>query len=137
MTPGSIFSVVNSVALLTWLALIARPRHPRVLQWASQIVPFVFAMIYSVIVVMRISRVDGNFNSLTGVATFFQDPWILLAGWVHYLAFDLFVGGWIATRAAELRMSHLLLVPVLLLTFMLGPIGLLSFAILKPREALS
>ena len=64
-------------------------------------------------------------------------PGALTAGWVHYLAFDLFVGGWIATRAAETGMHHALLVPVLLLTFLFGPAGLLLFALLKPREVLA
>jgi hypothetical protein len=58
-------------------------------------------------------------------------PGLLAAGWVHYLAFDLFVGAWIAERGAALGLPHWQLVPVLLLTFMFGPAGLLAFILLR------
>jgi hypothetical protein len=56
---------------------------------------------------------------------------LLAAGWLHYLAFDLFVGAWIAERAGALGIPHLLVLPLLLLTFLFGPAGLLAFALLR------
>ena len=73
----------------------------------------------------------GGFGSLAQVEALFGVRELLLAGWLHYLAFDLFVGGWIATRAAELRLSSWLLVPMLALTFMFGPAGLLAYAVVR------
>ena len=140
LDPDLSFRLANGAALFGWLALACSPGGARWTPLARRVagrwLPLVLATLYVALLATH-WRGQGGFGSLAAVRALFELPGALAAGWVHYLAFDLFVGGWIATRAAELRMSHLLLVPVLLLTFMLGPIGLLSFAILKPREALS
>ena len=61
----------------------------------------------------------------------FDRDGLLAAGWLHYLAFDLFVGTWIARRAGQLGIAHVAILPVLALTFLFGPIGLLAFAALR------
>ena len=63
----------------------------------------------------------------TQVAQLFSHRWALLAGWIHFLAFDLFVGSWIAADGSARGIRHLALVPVLLLTFLLGPLGFLAY----------
>ena len=73
----------------------------------------------------------SNFGSLQGVQTLFQNPVMLLAGWVHYLAFDLFVGNYIKNNAAENGIPHLVIVPCLLFTFLLGPVGLLLYWLVR------
>ncbi len=65
------------------------------------------------------------------VHAFFDVPGALVAGWLHYLAFDLFVGAWISERVAALRWPHALTVVLLLLTCMLGPLGLLAHVALR------
>jgi ABA DEFICIENT 4-like len=65
------------------------------------------------------------------VRLLFQDDYLLLAGWIHYLAFDLFIGGWEARDAKRLGLPHLLLVPCLVLTFLFGPVGLLAYFTLR------
>jgi hypothetical protein len=69
----------------------------------------------------------GGFSSLSAVAALFADPWLLLAGWIHYLAFDLIVGGWEVRDARRRSISHGLVVPCLFLTFMFGPAGWLAY----------
>ena len=59
--------------------------------------------------------------------TFFSVEQTMLAGWVHYLVFDLFVGAWEVRDARRVGVHHLLVVPCLALTFMAGPIGLLLY----------
>ena len=85
---GAVALVLLSLLILP-LALMLRPRHPFVLRWAGLIVPLLFAVLYAIIIAMRIGHAGGDFRSLSGVAALFQDPWFLLAGWVHYLTFDL------------------------------------------------
>jgi hypothetical protein len=92
MNSGTIFSVANIVAFITWLALMVRPRSQFVLRWAGLIVPLLFSLLYAVIIAVRLGGAEGDFSSLTGVAALFHDAWFLLAGWVHYLAFDLLIG---------------------------------------------
>jgi len=58
---------------------------------------------------------------------------LLLAGWVHYLAFDLFIGSWEVEDAAANGIPHWLLLPCLFLTLMVGPVGLLRGGSLGSR----
>ena len=76
---------------------------------------------------------QGGFSSLAGVAQLFENRWLLLAGWVHYLAFDLFIGAWETRDAMARGLSRLWLAPCLLMTFMLGPIGLLMYHVARTR----
>ena len=54
-----------------------------------------------------------------------------LAGWVHYLAFDLFIGANIAREVADRGISRLFLIVLLPLTFLFGPIGYFAFVIVR------
>lgn len=128
MTPEQLFSLVNALALLSWIALAALPRvrwiaHTLTAVW----VPALFGAIYLVLIATHIGSSDGGFSTLAGVAALFTDPWLLLAGWIHYLAFDLFVGSWEVRDAQERGVSHWLVVPCLALTFLFGPIGFLAY----------
>ena len=75
----------------------------------------------------NLSGADGGSGSLAEVSRLFENPYLLLAGWVHYLAFDLFIGAWEVRDARRLGIPHLLVVPCLGLTFILGPVGLLLY----------
>ena len=127
MNPESLFLAVNTIAFITWLALIIRPRHPVVLRWAGLIMPLSFALFYCVLIALRLPHAEGGFRSLPEVAALFRDPWILLAGWVHYLAFDLLTGVWEARDAAGRSLPQRRLVPCLVLTFLFGPAGWLLY----------
>ncbi len=70
---------------------------------------------------------SGDFQSLAGVAALFANPWLLLAGWIHYLAFDMLVGAWEVRDAARRGIPHWMVVPCLLLTFLFGPAGWLLY----------
>lgn len=85
--------------------------------------------LYAVLIPMVFADVPGGgFGTLAAVQALFASPAVALAGWVHYLAFDLFVGLWIAARADAAGVSRWLQAPVLATTFLFGPIGLLLFA---------
>ncbi len=132
MTPAQIFAVANTVALLSWIALAVFPRarwiaHALAAVW----VPSAFAALYLVLIAMHIGGSSGGFSTLAGVAQLFENPWLLLAGWVHYLAFDLFVGAWEVRDARARGISHWLVVPCLALTFLFGPIGFLAYQALS------
>ena len=131
MTAEQLFSLVNLVAMLSWLPLVFLPR----MRWASSVVPIVMpallASVYVVLVAVALPGSDGGFSSLAGVRALFDNPWGLLAGWTHYLAFDLFIGGWEVRDAQRRGISHLLVVPALVLTFLLGPGGLLLYLIIR------
>ena len=128
MTPEQIFSIANGVALGCWLLLIVLPGR----RWvnsalAGVAVPAAFAVVYAAIMALHFAGSAGGFSSLRDVALLFDNPWLLLAGWIHYLAFDLLAGSWEARDAHRRGISHLLVVPCLVLTFLFGPAGWLLY----------
>ncbi len=127
----SIFSACTTLALLGWTLLVFLPRQRHAQLLASAAIPLAISVVYLVLIAQHFGRSDGGFGSLSEVAQLFSNPALLLAGWVHYLAFDLFIGGWELRDAHRHGIPHLLVVPCLLLTFMLGPIGLLTYWALR------
>ena len=128
MSPNQIFSIVNAVAAGCWLMLAVLPRR----RWVSHAVagvavPAMLAGIYTIIIGVNFWGAEGGFSSLGGVALLFSNPWLLLAGWIHYLAFDLLIGSWEARDAVERGISHMVVLPCLILTFLFGPAGWLLY----------
>lgn len=123
----SIFSTCSTLAIIGWAALIFLPRQRQAHLLAAVVIPLAIAVVYLVLIAQHFGRSEGGFGSLSDVALLFSNPATLLAGWVHYLAFDLFIGAWEARDAQRHGVPHLLLVPCLLLTFLFGPIGFLSY----------
>lgn len=132
--PEIIFSLASGLAMLSWLALALSPARarwaPQVRLFAGRIVPLLLAVVY-VLLFAANGMGDGGYDSLAAVQRLMAVPALLTAGWLHYLAFDLFVGAWIAERAGKLGIPHLLVLPLLALTFTFGPAGLLAFAALR------
>lgn len=131
MTPDLLFKIASNLALVGWLFLVFLPRW----RWSARLIapvliPILLALLYTTLVVTQLGRSPGGFSTLSSVALLFQNRTMLLAGWVHYLAFDLFVGGWEVRDAQQIGIAHYLVVPCLVLTFLFGPVGwLLYFSI--------
>jgi hypothetical protein len=125
-----LFSLGGSVAIAGWIALTLSlfVRPMRVWTWRATgaVIPGLLAVAYVVLLVTNTdSNPEGGFGSLEAVRALFSDDNALAAGWIHYLAFDLFVGTWIVRAGLASGVHPLLLLPSLPLTFMLGPAGLL------------
>ena len=131
MTPEQLFSILNLIAIAGWLPLLFLPR----VRWATSIgpvvVPLLLSVVYAGLVIWALPRSEGGFSTLSSVSALFENPWALLAGWTHYLAFDLFIGGWEVRDAQQRGIPHLLMVPVLVLTFLLGPGGFLLYLAIR------
>jgi hypothetical protein len=129
MDPSTLFSIANGLAASGWIVLAANAvmrREPML--WPARLVPLVLAAAYLAIVAPQLVRGGGaDFGSLAGVQALFGNPWWTLAGWLHYLAFDLLIGSWQSREALRIAMPRPLLLVCLFLTFMLGPIGWLLF----------
>lgn len=132
MTPDQLFSIANSVALAGWLVLIVAGRA----RWAAALItgailPLLFALAYVLVLGGHWGETQGSFSTLSGVQSLFANPWLLLAGWIHYLAFDLFIGSWQVRDAQRHGIAHWMLWPSLVLTFLFGPGGLLLYFLLR------
>lgn len=144
MSYETLFSLASAIAGVGWLALIVLPGRAWVRErLCALVIPGMLALGYAVLLAVFMPGADGGFDSLASVARLFAEPALLLAGWVHYLAFDLFVGAWIAREAHRTGLPHLALLPAFALTFLAGPVGFLVFLATRrifsrhPMEALS
>jgi hypothetical protein len=134
MAPTQIFAVANFVALCGWLLLVVLPGKRWVTHLISGVaIPAAFAALYTVIVAIHFAGSEGGFSSLPDVAKLFGNPWLLLAGWVHYLAFDLLIGSWEVRDARERGLAHPFVIPCLILTFLFGPAGWLLYLGIRTR----
>lgn len=127
-----IFAIANAFAAVCWglLLLVPHSRATRLLVHRLG-VPLVFAVAYAVLLGTSWQAFSngGGFDSLASVQNLFSYPRALLAGWLHYLAFDLFVGSRISRDAVRRGMSRFAVAPALILTFMAGPVGMLVYAV--------
>ncbi len=132
MNPAQIFSIVSTIAALQWLLLIIAPKW-KVTAWLINhaAVPLLLSVIYCMYVAGFFGIKGGGFGSIQEVRTLFGNDRLLLAGWVHYLAFDLLIGFSIIKSAQSKAVSHWLVIPCLGLTFMFGPCGYLLFQIIQ------
>ena len=134
MSDEVLFGWANAVPLLGWLALACAPLARRPLVAAARVVAVVLAVGYAVMVAAALVRGGGGLPDLTtlpGLARAFSDPHVMLIGWVHYLAFDLWTGAWEAEEAGTRGLPHWAVLPCLALTFLAGPIGLVAFLALR------
>jgi heme A synthase len=133
MSPDSIFQTCSTIAMLGWLVLlIISPFWSSFDKFLIGIIITLFAIVYAWLIFQVFRPEDfEKFGSLNGVMELFTDKTAVTAGWVHYLAFDLLTGIWIKKNAQKYNIHHLILIPCLLLTFMLGPIGLLLYLLVR------
>ncbi len=135
ITPETAFQAANLLAIVGWLVLaLGVVLNARVLRVAvaGRLVPLLLAIAYAVVLVTNWpSGGMESFSSLAGIASLFSSPWLLLAGWLHYLAFDLFIGAWAAQDAAERGLPRALLILVLPAILFAGPLGLALWLALR------
>jgi hypothetical protein len=134
MDVEQLFSMAGMLAMLGWLFLAILPRQPIAQLVAGVALPLVLSAGYLLLIVQHFQGAEGGFGSLADVATLFQKRELLLAGWVHYLAFDLFIGAWETRDAQRHGIPHLVVIPCLVMTFLLGPIGLLFYFAIRTAK---
>jgi len=133
MTPTAIFSITSMIAMPMWILMIFSPRW-KVTKFlmSYKVIPLILSLIYAIYILKAID-IGGmmDFGSLKSVMALFTEENAVLAGWVHYLAFDLMVGMWMLEQNKTLKIHQLIMAPCLLGAFMFGPIGFLVFMIIK------
>ncbi|PZQ50079.1 MAG: DUF4281 domain-containing protein [Rhodovulum sulfidophilum] len=131
------FAAASRAAMAGWLALALLPRWPWLVATLRYWLVGALSLAYAVLVFAYFFRVEGGgFGDMDAARALFQSDPVLLAGWIHYLAFDLFVGIWIARRADAIGLGRAAQAPILLATLMFGPVGLLLFYACQAAPAL-
>ncbi len=132
MIPSTIFTFANTFVLTGWILLLLAPNWRKTQSVVLGGVILVLAVIYTVLILSGIGNFNvDSFSTLENVKSLFQDDIAVAAGWIHYLAFDLFVGAYIVRKGQEIGLSRLLYSIPLPFTFMFGPIGYLIFFFIK------
>ena len=129
-----IFSFCSNLAIIGWLGLALAPRWHITRDWAAPVIaPLIIGTVYLWLMLNNFAFAPegAGFSSLKAVTALFSVPELLLAGWIHYLAFDLFVGAWEVKDAQKEGIHHLVIIPCLLATLMLGPGGLVLYWAIK------
>jgi hypothetical protein len=133
-----LFALASSFALIGWLALVASLlwRRPFLREHVAKLgVPLVLSALYAALIVAYWGSRQGGFDTLDNVALLFESRGILLAGWIHYLAFDLLVGVHLAERSERDAVPRLFMLPIFAATLMFGPMGFLAYHLLRPLLA--
>jgi hypothetical protein len=132
MNLDAIFSFASLLALSGWVVLAASPLMPvwsdRIAAWG---IPAVLAAVYAALVLVHVGGAEGGFGSLDEVARLFSSRPVLLAGWLHYLAFDLAIGAWEVRDARRRAVPFVVVLPCLAATFLVGPAGFLLFVAVR------
>jgi hypothetical protein len=143
----TLFWLTNAVAAFGWLLLLFAPRKPLT---NSAVLYLGVALLCLIYVAVFVGLVGGLADpvraawapaskpfeyTIAGLQRLFQTDGGLVLGWTHYLAFDLFVGTWIARDADHKGFGRLVQAPFLILTNLAGPLGLLAWLIARERRA--
>ena len=137
LKPSVAFPIGSTLAMLSWLCLsislfLSDPLRKAIWSGTTLLVPAVLAVAYTVLLIRGFrDRTGGGFGSIAAVRQLFTSDAALAAGWLHYLAFDLFVGSWIARVGIAEGVPRLLILVCVPLTFFAGPVGLLLFLVLR------
>ena len=132
MCVADVFLICNYGILPAWALLIIVPKSV----WTTRVVhsmflPVLLAAVYLTAFVANPESLRGDFGTLDGVMRLFEESWVVLAGWVHYLVFDYFVGAWIVRDSQRKGVHGILVLPCLFFCFMAGPLGLLLYLIFR------
>jgi hypothetical protein len=129
-----IFSAATYFAVFGWLVMVLMPRNPTAKIIGGIIVPLFLCAGYLILIAQHLPGAPGGFDSLADVATLMQTREVFLASWIHYLAFDLFIGAWEIRDSQRHGIPHLVILPCLLMTLLLGPIGLLFYFAIRTAK---
>ena len=129
---------VNLGVLPFWLILIFFPQSYISRFFVTSIFPiFILSGVYIFVIYKSyLSSYDffGNFNLYLGLGNLselFTDNLYLMVFWIHFIAINLFTGGWIVKDAQKFAVNRILLTIPLIITYLVGPLGLLIYWLIR------
>ena len=133
MNPDTLFKVTCMVAAVGWIVLLfISPFWSGYDKFLTGIIIALLALTYTY---LNFSNFDpdilSKFSTLDGIQSLFQNKSLLLAGWEHFMAFDLLVAVWIKKNSIKLGIKHWMIIPALIFTCMLGPLGYLIYLVTR------
>ena len=128
----TLFSTAGLIAMIGWLCLLFSPLIPKWADWiAGMFLPILLSLGYVILLLIPSSDSAGGFGTLADVMALFSYEQAALAGWIHFLAFDLFIGAWVCRTSRAEGISFWFIAPCLPVVFLFGPAGLLAFQVIR------
>ena len=129
---------VNLGVLPLWFILIFFPQSQLCKYFVTSIFP-IFILSGSYIFMLYKSYLNsydfiGNFNLYFGInnlSDLFSDNSYLMIFWIHFISINLFAGGWIVRDSQKFSINKILLVLPLLVTYLIGPLGLFIYWLIR------
>jgi hypothetical protein len=133
MTSTALFTFANNLALFGWILLLIVPEWKYTRTTIINVaIPLLLSVLYFYLIVVHFGAMqEGGFGSIAELKILFSNDDLILLGWVHYLAFDLFIGTWEYFDAKKNGINRFLIIPCQVLTFLAGPVGLLLYIVLR------
>ena len=135
MSNATMFMLVNYAVMPFWLLMLVLPHHKITnILVHSGVVPMIYGVVYACYFVIGFvmgGPEGGSMGSLEGLMIAFTSETAIIAGWVHYLVFDMFVGSWQVRDARRVGIPHVAILIPLILTFVAGPLGLMIYVIMR------
>ncbi|MHA4810837.1 ABA4-like family protein [Flavitalea flava] len=133
MNPSALFQISSLFAGIGWIVVIFISPYWK--DFDKFLIGFVIALLALVYTWLNFSNFSPdilkNFSSLEGVMTVFQNPELVTAGWVHFLAFDLLGAVWIKRNSLQNGIGHAWIIPSLVFTCIFGPLGYLIYLLTR------
>ena len=133
-TTELLFTICNTSILGAWGLLLFFPNWKCTIVLSKRpFIPLLLSFVYLYFMTVNGGMGSVDFSSLDGIIALYEKstPELIAAGWLHYLAFDFWVGCWILREAKAKKIKHLWIIIPLLATFMLGPVGVLLYEATK------
>jgi hypothetical protein len=141
-----LFGFINVLALIGWVMLAFLPRGPKLMSTIMYGCIAILCLVYLLLFALLFAKLidpgavagasgQGDFRSIAGIRGLFASDGGIVLGWTHYLAFDLFVGLWIARDADNKGFSRFVQLPFLFATLMAGPVGLFAWLVTREGRA--
>jgi hypothetical protein len=120
------------------MVLLPRWRHTKTITLS---VAVAYSLLYATLACVLFSEsvLSLDIKTLTtaeGVTKVFSDSTAVLAGWAHFIVFDLFTARFFLQDSARIGIPHLVVVPCILGCMFFGPVGLLTYVVVKKIHAM-
>ena len=137
-TIETLYMWINLGVLPFWFILIVFPQSHLSKIFVTSIFPFSILSGVYIFILYKSYLIgydfDGNFTLYLGLSEFsrlFEDHLYIMIFWTHFIAINLFIGGWIVKDSLKFSINKVLMAVPLIVTYLIGPIGLFLYWIIR------
>ncbi len=137
-TIETLYMWINLGVLPFWFILIVFPQSHLSRIFVTSIFPFFILSGVYIFILYKSYLIgydfDGNFSlylGLSELSRLFEDHLYIMIFWTHFIAINLFIGGWIVKDSQKFSINKVLMAVPLIVTYLTGPIGLFLYWIIR------